>query len=46
MRHSDPRLTFGVYVHSDKARLKAAVEALPGLGTVDAEGEEPVAKGA
>jgi len=29
MRHSDARLTFGVYVHSDKGRLKAAVSALP-----------------
>lgn len=29
MRHSDPRLTFGIYVHSDKARLKAAMGMLP-----------------
>ncbi len=29
MRHSDPRMTFGVYVHSDKARLAAAVAQLP-----------------
>jgi len=31
MRHSDPRLTFGVYVHSDKARLSAAVALLPSI---------------
>jgi len=31
MRHSDPRMTFGVYVHSDKGRLKDAVAALPEL---------------
>jgi integrase len=32
MRHSDPRMTFGVYVHSHKARLQAAVTQLPALG--------------
>ncbi|HEY3325054.1 MAG TPA: phage portal protein [Planctomycetota bacterium] len=32
MRHSDPRMTFGVYVHSDKARLAAAVAQLPKIG--------------
>ncbi len=31
MRHSTPNLTFSVYVHSDKSRLKAAVCALPTL---------------
>jgi integrase len=31
MRHSDPRMTFGVYVHSDKARLMAAVAQLPAI---------------
>jgi integrase len=31
MRHSDPRLTFGVYVHSDKGRLRNAVDSLPEL---------------
>ena len=29
MRQSNPRMTFGVYVHSDKARLRAAVAQLP-----------------
>jgi integrase len=29
MRHQDPRLTFGVYVHSDRQRLKLAAESLP-----------------
>ena len=29
MRHSDPRLKFGVYVHSNKNRLRDAVAALP-----------------
>jgi integrase len=29
LRHSDPRLTFGVYVHSDRERLAAAVALLP-----------------
>jgi integrase len=33
MRHSDPRMTFGVYVHSDKDRLKAVAAALPEIGT-------------
>ncbi len=32
MRHSDPRMTFGIYVHSDKARLQAAVAQLPTIG--------------
>lgn len=31
MRHSTPNLTFAIYVHSDKSRLKAAVAALPGI---------------
>jgi len=31
MRHSDPRLTFGTYVHSDRERLKDAVGRLPSL---------------
>ena len=31
MRHSDPRMTFGIYVHSDKARLQAAVALLPAI---------------
>jgi integrase len=31
MRHSDPRMTFGVYVHSDKVRLAAAVALLPAI---------------
>ena len=29
MRHSTPNLTFAVYVHSDKTRLKSAVAAMP-----------------
>ena len=37
MRHSDPRLTFGIYVHSDKARLQAAVAALPSLTSGQSE---------
>ena len=32
MRHSDPRLTFTVYVHADRARLRAAVGSLADLG--------------
>ncbi len=32
MRHSDPRMTFGIYVHSDKARLAAAIAQLPSVG--------------
>lgn len=38
MRHSDPRLTFGVYVHSDAARLKAAVQNLP---TLEPQNQDP-----
>ena len=33
MRHSTPNLTFSVYVHSDKSRLQAAVDALPSIST-------------
>lgn len=29
MRHSDPRMTFGVYVHSDTDRLKSVAAMLP-----------------
>jgi len=29
MRHSSPELTLGIYIHTDKQRLKDAVEALP-----------------
>ena len=46
MRHSDPRLTFGIYVHSDKARLKAAVAELPEIGLrPSTEAERSVAVG-
>jgi hypothetical protein len=31
LRHSDPRLTFGIYVHSDKERLKAVAAMLPAI---------------
>jgi integrase len=31
MRHSTPVLTLGIYVHSDRARLRQAVEQLPEL---------------
>lgn len=31
MRHSTPEMTLGIYVHSDKTRLTAAVAALPEL---------------
>lgn len=37
MRHSDPRMTFGIYVHSDRARLQAAVALLPSLEVRTAE---------
>lgn len=37
MRHSDPRMTFGIYVHSDKARLAAAVALLPAIETSKAD---------
>jgi len=40
MRHSDPRLTFGIYVHSDKARLQAAVDMLPSIGTTNKDKDE------
>ena len=29
MRHSDSRLTFGIYVHTDKSRMREAVQNLP-----------------
>ena len=48
MRHSTPNLTFAVYVHSDKSRLKAAVAALPGIQSqppqIDAVPTAPAAK--
>ena len=45
MRHSDPRLTFGIYVHSDKARLQAAVNGLPEIGPGRAETQNKPADG-
>ncbi|HLX68477.1 MAG TPA: tyrosine-type recombinase/integrase [Verrucomicrobiae bacterium] len=44
MRHSDPRMTFGVYVHSDKGRLKDAVAALPELKPAILKDEVAVAR--
>ena len=39
MRHSDPRMTFGVYVHSDKDRLKAVAALLPSIEIAKASAE-------
>jgi hypothetical protein len=50
LRHSSPVLTLGVYVHSDKARLAAAVQTLPELKpalpeTADTEAAEALRTG-
>jgi hypothetical protein len=36
-------MTLGIYVHSDKARLRAAVEALPGAHATQPVGVKAVA---
>ena len=35
MRHSTPVMTLGTYVHSDRTRMKQAVDSLPGLEPVN-----------
>lgn len=37
MRHSTPNLTFAIYVHADKSRLRAAVAGLPPIHAQRAE---------
>jgi site-specific recombinase XerD len=41
MRHSTPVLTLGIYVHSDRARLRQAVEQLPAIEVGSSAQEEP-----
>jgi len=43
MRHADPRITFCIYVHSDKNRLLSAVNLLPALKPATPKSESSIA---
>jgi integrase len=42
MRHSDRKMTLGVYVHSDKVRLSAAVAMLPNIQVPTSDNESHI----
>ena len=44
MRHKNPALTFGVYVHKDRGRMRAAAESMPSLKPRPEAGEEQARK--